>query len=175
MATHREHAEDPDRVEHVISVFESREAARRATVDLERRGIEAGRVRIDALPAHEPTAAERRTGMLRETRPVARHLVIGGTIGAMAGAVFVPLIVLLITADPLTTTLAASIVGGLLAGAAVGAFVTAATSIPVNEEAFAIQTGEGPVALRVHVTNASERDKALAALERHAPERVEVA
>jgi hypothetical protein len=162
----------------VVARFDQTDEARQAMIDLEVKGIDADAIHI-ARPTTRTAAAE---AVQRTDRDVVQQLetrtVIGGAIGALAGALLVVAALLVIRVDSLGSAVLAGGTAGAAGGAFIGAFWGAVSRLPANEEAFEPSVVGDEVAdevvLEVRLDDPRREGDAVTVLQRHHARDLEV-
>jgi len=162
----------------VVARFDQTDEARQAMIDLEVKGIDADAIHI-ARPTERTASADAVQHTDRDVvHQVETRTVIGGAVGALAGAVLVVAALLVIRVDSLGTAMLAGGVAGAAGGAFIGAFWGAVARLPVNEEAFEPSVIRDEVAseivLEVRVADPDQETDAVTVLQRHHPQQIEL-
>lgn len=126
---------DPDRT---VAWFDRLEDVRRAEVELERRGIEPGNLRVEGVD----TVRDRNKVDNRSFGWIGRRAVTGAVIGAAIGAVVGAAIGAIL--GYAGTELVAFVVAGTIFGVAPGFFYTVGSRLPAHSEAFDTFADETP-------------------------------
>jgi len=157
----------------VVARFDQTDEARQAMIDLEAKGIDADAIHV-ARPTTRTVSAE---AVQQTDHEVVRQLeartVIGGAIGALAGAVLVIAALVVIRVDSLGSAVLAGGIAGAAGGALIGGFWGAVSRLPANEEAFepAVVRDElaSEVVLEVRLDDPGRETDAVTVLQRHHP------
>jgi hypothetical protein len=165
-----------ENTQKVVARFDQTEEARQAMIDLEVKGIDADAIHI-ARPSERTASNET---VQQTDRDVVRQLetrtVLGGTIGALVGAVLVVAALLVTRVDSLGSAVLAGGIAGAAGGALIGAFWGAIARLPVNEEAFdpAVVGGdvEREIVLEVRLDDPDQEMDAVSILQRHRAQQI---
>lgn len=156
---------------NVIADFADGAGAREAIMDLERKGVEAGRISllgVDQGRSGRAQGDEMHRKDMAATGRVGSRAAMGAAIGAVIGAVIGFGIALAFT-DIDGGELVLAALGGALVGSTLGGLWGGFANVPVSgeavEETYDTDTTGGPTQLVVRTDDADEFDRAMKALE----------
>jgi hypothetical protein len=163
--TTQDHSSHADRV---VATFRDGDAARRASLAIERLGIDSSRVHVDAKADLTSHTAESRVDSASMQRP--RHrAVVGAIVGGIVGAAIGLVLGLVMDVIPTGAALALFTIPGVIIGALFGLYSRLETSSDISDTA-----AGGPVKLTVDLTalDGAEREAAVAKLRAEQPLRL---
>ncbi|MCU1353394.1 MAG: hypothetical protein JWM05_2603 [Acidimicrobiales bacterium] len=162
---------------HLTASFDDPADARETMLDLEAAGIDAEAVRLVDRPAAAPVATPEDGGDRVVAGSFAKRWAAGGAVSALVAAVLAVLVVLIVQPRQLALALALAALGGAFAGFQLGGFLSAASRLPVNEDAIeTLDLTEGadrPVRVEVQLADPDLVDEAEAVMRRHRATRVD--